>query len=187
MNPNEPEANAPKPDENQSNGFSPNSSVQPEDTAPVEMPTETFGQENNSTTEPIPVSDSTTPSTPSSSFPGEETPTTPPIAPTPIGGPAIQPKKSNKKKVLVFIATAFLVAGLATAGYFVGQSLQQAAAPASEETTTESNEDATPVAPVESASDVENEINAIQEDIDAVSDEDLSGDPISDDSLNAAE
>lgn len=102
--------------------------------------------------------------------------------PTPIGGPAIVPQKKKSKKIIVTVAFVLLVSGITTVGYFVGQSLQQAVAPSTSEVEGEA-----PVDPVETPSDIENEIQTIQDDIDAVSDEDFSEDPVADESLNAAE
>ena len=184
MNPNEPESNNPN------NPFGENNEPAPENTTPEQIPVSDGtvpSDSGNADTDSSPSTDLTEalkdePTNTANSFPvADDTPV------APIGGPAIVPQKSKKKKVIVFIAMAFLVAGLATAGYFVGQSLQQAAAPASNETDSQTTEETTDTTPVETATDVETDIDTRQEDIDALTDEAFSDEPISDDTLNAAE
>lgn len=167
MNPNDTQPKEPTPEENAELQTIENDTPSPEEAGPVEAPTDTFGKNNDSST----------------TQDGEPTQN-----PTPIGGPAIVPQQKKSKKIIVIIAATLLLAGLTTVGYFVWQSLQPAAAPAATETSNEStNTNDAESTPLESAADIESEVDTIQEEIDALTDDDFSVEPISDASLNAQE
>ena len=191
MNPSNDDQNKPDSVSDAWNNSSPQNNQ-----GPVEQPTSDFGPENDSSTNPTESSSESVPET-TAPAPQEQINPIPvndstqvaseqsePTPLAPVGGPATIPEKKKNKKLIVILGSALLVAGLATAGYFIWQSLQPAGAPAASETDTTNEADPAP-APVETAEDVQNEIDAIQSDIDAISDEDFSEAPITDDSLNA--